>query len=222
MKISIRNGSKSYKKNEVLKNVEADFLPGKIVAVLGVNGSGKTTLLELIYGILALDEGEVTYDGEIYDIENLERRRKLFYLPYEPPFGGSHNLSGLSFIAEMAKIWKCEEKPNLVDEILARVELFGISEVMHRPINQLSRGEQYKVALTAFFSLGTELCLFDEPFSSGIDAPGADAFRAECRQAAKEGKTIIFTTQFTELVDRFADQICRIEGSALTMEEVKV
>ena len=217
MQLTIQNGCKNYGKNNIFENVSLTFSPGQIYAVLGINGAGKTTLLETLYGMLALDNGEILYDGEPYDAENLERRRKLFYLPSTPPRGEA---TGLDTIASYIKIWEQTEQPNIIDSIFTRMKAFDIFDLAGKPLSQLSRGEQYKFFLTAYFSLNAEVWIIDEPFSSGIDAPGAGLFREECLRAAAEGKTVFYTTQFEELARDFAHQICHVVDSSVTLESI--
>ena len=218
MHLEIQNGSKSYEKETVFDDISLSFPGGQIYAVLGINGAGKTTLLETLYGMLRLNEGEVLYDGQPYDAEDLDHRRKLFYLPSTPPNMG---VTGLDVITRVIKTWQQEKNPGLADSIIDRMKAFAINDLAAKPLSQLSRGQQYKFYLTAYLSLNADVWFIDEPFSAGIDAPGADFFRQECLRAASEGKTIFYTTQFEELVCGFANKICHVVDSNVSLEDVR-
>lgn len=64
MRISVKNVSKSYNGEKVLKNVSFEVEKGEFLAIMGKSGSGKSTLLNIIGGFLHADEGEVLWDNE--------------------------------------------------------------------------------------------------------------------------------------------------------------
>ena len=81
---------------------------------------------------------------------------------------------------------------------------------MESPIKLLSRGQIYKANLVGFLAVDPELWLIDEPFASGMDPQGLNAFKKHIRDAVERGKTVIYTTQLLEIAERFADRLCII------------
>ena len=61
--IELKNVSKSFDSNQVLKNISATFKPGITNMIIGGSGSGKTTLLKCMIGLHEIDAGEINYDG---------------------------------------------------------------------------------------------------------------------------------------------------------------
>ena len=61
--ITLRNISKSFKKNKVLRQISVEFANGKIHGIIGYNGSGKTVLLKIICGLIPADDGELYIGG---------------------------------------------------------------------------------------------------------------------------------------------------------------
>lgn len=62
--ICVNNGTKSFKNQEVLSNINIVFESGKIYGIVGYNGSGKSVLLKCICGFLTLDSGEIEINGK--------------------------------------------------------------------------------------------------------------------------------------------------------------
>jgi len=93
------------------------------------------------------------------------------------------------------------------------VELLGDFDLLPlslRPVNSLSRGQAYKTALVALIAAQRELWLLDEPFASGMDPHGIEAFKRHTRAAAARGTTIFYSTQLLDVAERFSDRVCVI------------
>ena len=73
--IELKNVSKSFDSNQVLKNISATFKPGITNMIIGGSGSGKTTLLKCMIGLHDIDAGEINYDG--VDFSKLDFKEKI-------------------------------------------------------------------------------------------------------------------------------------------------
>jgi ABC-type multidrug transport system ATPase subunit len=82
-------------------------------------------------------------------------------------------------------------------------------------VGSLSRGQAYKAALVAMLAADREVWLLDEPFSSGMDPHGIDAFKRYARAAAERGRTILYSTQLLDVAERFSDRVCVINHGAV-------
>lgn len=78
-KLEIKRVSKSFKKHEVINEIDFNVEGNKIVGLIGRNGAGKTTLLSLIAGLKQSDQGEITLDGEPI-FENQSRMQQVMFL----------------------------------------------------------------------------------------------------------------------------------------------
>src|SRR4051794_35068208 len=84
MKIELRGVSKKYGSFLALDKVSLEIEPGQLVALLGPNGAGKTTFLRCLTGIVAPKEGQILYDGEVFDRSRVDLRRRFSFLPDFP------------------------------------------------------------------------------------------------------------------------------------------
>lgn len=205
MNVELSAVDKIYGKTRALDRVTLSLPPGQIVAILGSNGAGKTTLLRCLAGLIRPDRGEVTYDGEHYSVGNLSLRRRLVFLPDFPPHFS--NESVLRSLGLMLRIYEAdgETAPEQVVHWLKAFELLHLAEA---PVESLSRGQAYKVALIPLLIIDPELWLLDEPLASGMDPHGLSLFKAAARAAAARGRTILYTTQVLEAAERFSDRVC--------------
>jgi ABC-type multidrug transport system ATPase subunit len=96
---------------------------------------------------------------------------------------------------------------------------FDLLPLVRRKLGTLSRGQIYKAGLVILMMVDPELWLLDEPFASGMDPQGIDAFRQHARAAAGRGRTIVFTTQLLDLAERFSDRVCVLHRGTLHLCE---
>jgi len=166
--------SASYGERAVLRGVDLVVPDGTLTAILGASGSGKTTLLRVVIGFIAQDHGTITVGRTVV------AEAGQTHLPPER--------RSLGYVAQEGALY-----PHL--RIVDVLELVGLdaSYASRRP-DQLSGGEQRRVALARALAPAPPLVLLDEPFS-GLDA----ALRAETREAvlhalAAQGTTAVLVT----------------------------
>lgn len=148
--IKINGLSKSYDKNEVLKNISMEFLKGKAYGIVGENGAGKTTLFRCIAGL-------ENYNGEI--ISDKTPLKNYLGLLLTDPFFFS-KITGKEYIRLLCN---ARDKTNLE---------FESKNIFDLPLNQYastySTGMKKKLAITAILLQENEYFIFDEPFN-GVD-----------------------------------------------------
>jgi ABC-type multidrug transport system ATPase subunit len=222
MQVSIRGLSKSYGSTPALQDASLELAPGQIVALLGPNGAGKSTLLRCMAGIAGIDQGELLYDGEPFRRDRLDMRRRFYFMADTPYFNGGASV--LRHIGIMLRVYECDLN-GMEERVLGMLRELDLLPWVDTSLNKLSRGQAYKGALTALMAVNPELWLMDEPFASGMDPRGLTAFRAHARAAAKEGRTIIFSTQILEVAEQFADSVCILQNGRVhasgTIDELR-
>jgi len=205
MKIELRAVSKSYGKSRALDRASLEIGAGQIVAILGANGAGKTTLLRCLAGIAAPDAGSIVYNDEPFQRDNLELRRQLFFLPDFPVV--FYEMSILRHIGMVLRVYERQEQ-GVEARVLQLLKDFDLFTVAENPLNTLSRGQVYKAALVALIAVNPEVWLLDEPFASGMDPHGINTLKRYAREAVGQGRTIIYSTQILEIVEKFSHKVC--------------
>jgi ABC-type multidrug transport system ATPase subunit len=209
---------KTYGRIRALDGVSLSLAPGQIIAILGSNGAGKTTLLRCLAGLIRPDQGEVTYDGRPFAVGDLELRRRMMFLPDFPPHFSSETV--LRSLGLVLRIYGADG-PEAPERVLHWLRAFDLLHLAEAPVESLSRGQSYKVALLTLLVIDPELWLLDEPLASGMDPRGLSLFKSEARAAAARGRTILYTTQVLEAAERFADRVCILhQGEVRVFETV--
>jgi ABC-type multidrug transport system ATPase subunit len=204
MNIELIGVTKRYGSVAALDRVRLDFAPGQIIALLGPNGAGKSTLLRCLAGIAAPDAGEIHFDGQPFRRDNLELRKRLYFMPDFPPLLPTENVArNLGLILKLYG----KDQPGVEERVISLLKDFDLLPLVQTLAATLSRGQAYKLALVAGLAVQPELWLLDEPFASGMDPHGLTQFRRHAREAAARGATVIYTTQLLELAEKFSDRV---------------
>lgn len=207
MKIETRGLVKRFGSLRALDRVSLEIEPGQIISLLGPNGAGKSTLLRCLAGIIGPDEGQVYFDDRPFRRDQMDIRRRFYFLPDFPLLFS--NQSVLRNVGIFIRFFEAEKEgiENRVIELLRDFDLLPLAEA---PLFTLSRGQLYKAALVALMAADPEVWFLDEPFASGMDPHGINAFKRRALAAARRGRTILYSTQLLDLAERFSDRVCVI------------
>ena len=189
---------------------------GEIYGILGSNGSGKSTLIRLICGLLTLDTGRVEIFGHDLVREELAVKRLINRVSVDAAFFKKLSpLENLSFAARLYGLESGAARTAAI-EILGRL---GISQRRaDRPIEQMSRGMQQKVAIARALLTSPSLLLLDEP-TTGLDPRSkldVQTFIEELR--TDHDATIVLTTHDLAEADRLCDRISILNGGRKVVE----
>ncbi|WP_308551808.1 spermidine/putrescine ABC transporter ATP-binding protein [uncultured Peptoniphilus sp.] len=201
--IEIKNLSKSYGDNTVLKDFNLYIKQNEFVTLLGPSGCGKTTLLRIIGGFETADEGDVIFNGKsIVDIPAYKREINTVFQKYAlfPHMNVYEN------IAFGLKIKKVEKK--IIDEkvkfALGLVSLEGFEK---RNIDSLSGGQQQRVAIARALVNEPKVLLLDEPLGA-LDLKIRQKMQLELKAIQQSaGITFIFVTHDQEEALTMSDTI---------------
>jgi len=188
-----------------LKDVSLEVQPGDLVAVVGRSGSGKSSLLWSVNGLIPHFYGG-RYAGEVL-VHGVSTRRTppqdiaahvgtVFQEPARR-FVSQSVLDEIAFGLEIAGE-SADTLRRRVDAVVERLELGGL---VHRPLDQMSGGEQQRVALAAALARGPELLLLDEP-TSQLDRRGSAALFAWLADRGRQSgaTTLVAEHRLEELV----------------------
>lgn len=208
MHVEIRGLKKRYGGTPALADVNLDFPPGRVVALIGLNGAGKTTLLRCLAGLVSANSGTLRYDGVDFRRDRLDLRRRYFFMPDFPVLYG--DMTVLQHVSLLLRVYGVDAAavgdPLFHD--LAELDLLPLAEM---PLAQVSRGQLYKAALAGLFAVRPELWLLDEPFASGLDPQGIAVLKQRARTHAAAGGTVVYSTQILEIAERFCDTLVVID-----------
>ena len=190
---------------------------GDIHGVLGANGSGKSTLIRLIAGLLTLDSGRVEVFGHDIERDELAVKRLINRVSVDAAF--FKKLSPMENLTFAARVYGLEVKAakRRVYEILERLHVG--SDRVDRPIEQMSRGMQQKVAVARALLTSPMLLLLDEP-TTGLDPRSkldVQEFIEELR--ATHDTTIVLTTHDLDEAERLCDDITIIDDGRVVAED---
>jgi ABC-type Fe3+/spermidine/putrescine transport system ATPase subunit len=161
--LSVEGVTKSFSQGvRVLDDVTLQVADGEIACLLGPSGCGKTTLLRVIAGLETPDSGCVLYDGEDLTYRPVYLRRFGFMFQDYALFPHMSVAANIAFGLRMAG-WDKLRQQRRVDEMLDIVNLSGYQR---RSVDELSGGEQQRVALARTLAPSPRLLLLDEPLAN--------------------------------------------------------
>lgn len=163
--IEATNLVKRYGPHTAVDHASFKIVKGEIVGFLGPNGAGKSTTMNILTGYLSSSEGRVTVDGlDILDYP-IEAKKKIGYLPENPPLYPEMTVREyLSFAGEIKKV-PAGELPARMVRIM---ETVGITDVAGRLVKNLSKGYKQRVGLAQAMIGDPEILILDEP-TAGLD-----------------------------------------------------
>lgn len=188
MLIEVRDVSKSFQKQQVLKNINLSIDENEIFGLIGPSGAGKTTLIRLILGAISADHGSINVMN--YKIPNLKALDLIGYMPQSDAL--YNDLSGydnLMFFGGMYHMNRSKLKSR-AEEVLKLVEL---EQDARKKIVHYSGGMKKRLSLAATLMHSPRILVLDEP-TVGIDPILRKKIWDEFYRQKEQGKTIIVTT----------------------------
>lgn len=205
--ISIKNVSKYYGKNQVLKNINLEIPEQNVYAIIGPSGAGKSTLIRTINALEKIQDGEIIVDGvSINDPKtDINRARANIGFVFQSFNLYSHltALQNVTLAPVNVKKIKKEEAEKRGKEILASL---GLSDKFESYPSQLSGGQQQRVAIARSLAMDPKLMLFDEP-TSALDPEMIKEVLDVMRNLAKTGMTMAVVTHEMGFAKEICDQI---------------
>lgn len=169
--------------------------PGEVLGFLGPNGAGKSTSMKMIAGFLAPTSGTARVCGFDVQEQPIEAKRVIGYLPEgAPSYGEMTPLEFLRFVADVRGLDANRREERIID-VVARLQL---ADVLHQPIDTLSKGFKRRVGLGQAILHDPKVLILDEP-TDGLDPNQKHEVRALIRSMARD-KIIVISTHILEEV----------------------
>src|SRR5712691_11052362 len=169
---------------------------GEVLGFLGPNGAGKSTTMKMITGFLAPTSGTAVICGHDILREPLPAKRRIGYLPEgAPAYPDMSAAEFLDFIAHIRGFRGAEAKRRIAHI----AELINIAEVLHQPIETLSKGYRRRVGVAQALLHDPAVVILDEP-TDGLDPNQKHEMRGIIQRMSPH-KAIIISTHLLEEVE---------------------
>lgn len=186
-------------------------------ALIGPSGCGKSTLLRLLMGLIAPDEGRVTFDGVPVTPDSARAMRQRIGFALQD--GGLFpHLTGRGNVALMAKFlgWPTAKIDARIDELTELVRL--PRELLDRRPQQLSGGQRQRVSLMRALMLDPAALLLDEPLGA-LDPLVRVELQHDLRDIARRlEKTVVIVTHDLAEAVYFADRVVLLKGGLVVQD----
>ena len=206
--------TRRYGPTVAVRDLSFSVQKGEVLGFLGPNGAGKTTTMRVIAGFMPPSEGRVLISGSDPAVEPLEARRKIGYLPENPPLYPEMEVEGyLEFAARLRGV-----PARRVGRAVERaMEQCALAEARSRLIGKLSRGFRQRVGLAQALVHDPEALILDEP-TAGLDPKQIHETRRLIRGFAGE-RTVVLSTHILSEVAATCDRVVIIHKGKLRAED---
>jgi len=209
--LEIRDVSKAYGANAVVRNVSLTVPRGQFVCFLGPSGCGKTTLMRMVAGLETPSSGRIVFNGK--DITDTPVHRRNFAMVFQAlalfPFLSVED--NIAYSMRLRNMGPADRRAR-VRELL---ELIKLPDIGGRTIDQLSGGQRQRVAIARALAQEPALFLLDEPLSA-LDAKLRDHMQVELRQLQQKLQiTTILVTHDQREAMTIADTIVVMADGAV-------
>ena len=222
--INVKQLSKSFGDNEVLKSIDLTVKEGEVVVIIGPSGSGKSTILRCLNLLEEPTSGEIFFEGQNITApdSNIDQIRQKMGMVFQS-FNLFPHMSVLENLTITPVKIKKEDLEKAKEQALALLDKVGLKEKATSYPASLSGGQQQRVAIARALAMSPDVMLFDEP-TSALDPEMVGEVLSVMQDLAKKGMTMVVVTHemgfAKEVADRvifMADGIIQEEG---TPEEI--
>lgn len=209
--IEVRGLCKQYGKTTALQDVSFEVKKGEILGLLGRNGAGKSTTMNIVTGYLSSDAGEVIVDGFNIFEQPLQAKKRIGYLPEQPPL--YHEMTVKDYLEFVCKI-KNVKKDEIQKQLDIILEQIGIGNVQGRLIGNLSKGYKQRVGLAQALCGNPQVVILDEP-TVGLDPSQVIEVRNAIR-ALGEKHIVILSSHILKEISNICNKVVILHHGRVT------
>ncbi|MFI6984692.1 ABC transporter ATP-binding protein [Embleya sp. NPDC050154] len=188
--LSVLGLRKRYGEVVALNGFELDVEAGEIVGLVGHNGAGKTTFARAVAALIRVDAGEVRIDGRPVT----PRRRMPHELGIAPQELALFPTTALQNLRYAGRLYGLGRRL-LAERIEEIAEALGLTEILPRPVEDLSGGQQRRLHAAAAMLHRPRVLLLDEP-TVGADPVTRELLLRAVRSMADQGAAVVYTTHY--------------------------
>lgn len=217
--IQVQGLEKSYKELHVLRGVDFDVARGSIFALLGSNGAGKTTIVRILSTLLKLDAGTASING--FDVATQAANVRESISLTGQFAAVDEILSGRENLVLVARLRHLRDPGRIEDDLLAR---FSLTDAATRKVSTYSGGMRRRLDIAMSLIGDPPVIFLDEP-TTGLDPQARLEVWQAVRELARQGTTVLLTTQYLDEAEQLADRIAILHQGRIiangTLPELK-
>lgn len=204
--VEMKEITKSFGTNDVLKNVDFTLEKGSIHALLGENGAGKSTLMNILGNILTPDAGEIYVDGKLIDLSRDTglREEKISFIHQELSLVNDLNIYENLFLGVELKKGLLLDRKGMEEKARATLEKMGIDISPLSKISELAPSYKQIVEIARAIMKESEIIIMDEPTTSLTDVEIEKVFEV-MMTLKKQGISLIFISHKLNEVIQICD-----------------
>ena len=195
--LEVSHISKSFGGFKALRDISFQVRPGEVLGLIGPNGSGKTTLMEAVSGLLPVQKGSVSWDGQ--ELGPSKRKGRIFYLPDGVlPYEDQSVEKVLHYFGD-----QFEATADLRKTAVQRLEL---KPVLAKRVGTLSKGFRRRLTLAIALTSWQPILFLDEPFD-GFDLKQTLGVMEILRDVKRLGRTLFLSIHQLKDAERMCERL---------------
>lgn len=217
--ITLENVTKRYSDNIGLENASIHISRGDFVFLVGPSGAGKSTFIKLLLKEIDADSGRIIVDGE--EVNKMSKReipflRRKIGIVFQD-FRLLPKKTVFENVAFAMEIVHCS-KAQIRSRVPQALELVGVGDKKDRYPNELSAGEQQRVAIARSIINKPDLLIADEP-TGNLDPVTAKEIMELLDKINQTGTTVVMVTHAKEIVDKMCKRVVAIEKGHIVRDQ---
>lgn len=215
--LEIKHLGKSFGTHEVLKDIDFTVSKGDVTSIIGASGSGKSTLLRCINGLETVDKGDILVDGlSVKDKKNLGKIRQTCGMVFQQTVLFPHKdvLNNLTMAPMKLLGMSKNDAEDRARQLLDKVGLLSKEKAHH---NELSGGEQQRIAIARALMMNPKALLLDE-VTSALDPEMTSEVLKILEQLAAEGVCMLAVTHEMTFARSVSSRILFMDKGSLVCD----
>jgi ABC-2 type transport system ATP-binding protein len=212
--IELKQLTKRFGRLAAVDRVSISIPEGQIFGYLGPNGAGKTTTVKMLTGMMQPTEGTATVAGYDIEMESLEVKRRIGYVPESGALYQS--LTPFEYLQFVGRLYGMDDS-DIAKRIDEFSQVFQIEDHIHQRMTGFSRGMKQKVLIESALIHNPQVIFLDEPLS-GLDANTALLLKKLLKHLADEKKTIFYCSHILEVVENLCDRVVIIDKGLIVAD----
>lgn len=218
--LEIKNLSKSFGKNHVLKGIDLNVKPGTVVGLMGENGAGKSTMMKCLFGIYAKDEGEFKLEGKVIDFKDpkdaLENGVAMVHQELNQCL--YRTVTDNLFLGRYPTKYGVIDEKSMYKEAKALFRRLNMDVDPNMLMNKMSVSARQMVEIAKAVSYNSKLIVLDEPTSSLTEREVKKLFSI-VNSLRKEGVSFVYISHKMDEIFEICDEVAVLRDGQMIFQK---